>query len=387
MATTPARLNPPKRLLLGPGPSDVSPRVRAALGAPLVGHLDPYFLQIMNDTQAMLRQLFRTENRMTLAISGTGSAGMETCLANLLEPGDKVLVAVNGVFGGRMAEVAGRCGAEVAMIVQTWGKVFPLEQIEEALVTHRPKVFAIVHAETSTGALQPMEGISQLCRATDTLLVVDTVTSLGGVPVEIDAWGVDAVYSGTQKCLSCPPGLAPVSFSERALEVITHRRHKVQSWYLDINLLANYWGSERVYHHTAPISMNYGLYETLLEIHEEGLEARWKRHLLHHGALKAGLAALGIEFAADPDHLLPTLNAVIIPSGVDDLSVRKQLLGEFGIEIGGGLGDYKGKAWRIGLMGQGSRMPNVLLLLAALEQLLGAKSGAVAAANEVYSAG
>jgi alanine-glyoxylate transaminase/serine-glyoxylate transaminase/serine-pyruvate transaminase len=385
------QLKPSPRILLGPGPSDVHPRVLTAMANPLVGHLDPQFLEIMNETQELLRHTFRTNNRLTFPVSGTGSAGMETCVVNLIEPGDKMVVCVNGVFGQRMTDVAQRAGAAVATIEQSWGEVFKLEPIREVLRKVRPKVLGIVHAETSTGAWQPLAELGKLCQEFDALLLLDTVTSLAGVPVEVDAWGVDAVYSGTQKCLSCPPGLSPVSFSPRAVEVINRRKAKVQSWYLDMTMVQRYWGEERFYHHTAPISMIYALREALCLVHEEGLEARWARHLRNHQALKAGLAALGISYAAAEGHQLPMLNAVRIPSGIDDLTTRKRLLADFGIEIGGGLGDFKGKVWRIGLMGFSSRPNNVLLFLAALEQCLmaqGAKiepGAGVAAANRTYA--
>ncbi len=391
--TLPGQLNPAPRILMGPGPSDVHPRVLTAMATPLLGHLDPQFLQIMNETQEMLRQTFQTANQLTFPVSGTGSAGMETCVVNLIEPGDKMLVCVNGVFGQRMTDVAQRAGAQVTTLEQPWGEVFDPQRIREALQQHRPKVLGIVHAETSTGAWQPMDELGKICREFDTLLLLDTVTSLAGVPVKLDAWGVDAVYSGTQKCLSCPPGLSPVSFSPRGVEVLTKRKTKVQSWYLDMNMVQRYWGEERFYHHTAPITMVYALREALRLVHEEGLEARFARHMRNHTALKAGLAALGITYATVEGHQLPQLNAVRIPAGVDDLAVRKRLLSEFGIEIGGGLGDFKGKAWRIGLMGHASRPSNVLLVLAALEQCLqaqGAKvtAGAgVAAANRIYAVG
>ena len=383
-------LNPPRRILMGPGPSDTHSRVLAALGAPTVGHLDPYFLQVMNETQSMLREVFKTQNQLTLAVSGTGSAGMETCVVNLIEPGDKMLVCVNGVFGGRMADVAGRAGAQVTTIEQPFGEIFSAAQIAEAVARVKPKVVGIVHAETSTGALQPLPEISKIVHDAGALLLVDTVTSLGGTPVEVDAWGLDAVYSGTQKCLSCPPGLAPVTFGPRAVAAIEARKTKVGSWYLDMTMVRNYWGQDRAYHHTAPINMNYALREALAVVLEEGLEARFARHLRNHRALKAGVQALGLSFAVREGQQLPMLNAVVIPAGVDDLKVRQQLLNEFGIEIGGGLGPMKGKTWRIGLMGETSSPRNVLLLLAALERCLldhGAKvpAGAgVAAANEFY---
>jgi alanine-glyoxylate transaminase/serine-glyoxylate transaminase/serine-pyruvate transaminase len=363
------------------------------MALPLVGHLDPYFLEVMNDTQDMMRRLFQTTNALTFPVSGTGSAGMETCVVNLIEPGDRMVVCVNGVFGQRMTDVAQRAGATVTTLERPWGEVFDPSQVREVLHKIRPKVLGIVHAETSTGACQPAAELGALCRETDTLLLLDTVTSLGGLAVAIDTWGVDAVYSGTQKCLSCPPGLAPVSFSARAVEAINRRKAKVQSWYLDMAMVQRYWGEERFYHHTAPITMVYALREALRLVHEEGLSERWARHLRNHQALKAGLAALGISYAAAEGHQLPMLNAVRFPSGVDDLATRKRLLAEFGIEIGGGLGDFKGKVWRIGLMGYSSRPNNVLLFLAGLEQCLltqGVKVAAgasVAAANQVYAKG
>jgi alanine-glyoxylate transaminase/serine-glyoxylate transaminase/serine-pyruvate transaminase len=389
--TLPGQLNPSPRILLGPGPSDVHPRVLTAMGTPLLGHLDPQFLQIMNETQEMLRGAFQTKNPLTFPISATGMAGMETCLVNLIEPGDRLVVCVNGFFGQRIVEVGQRAGAAVSTLTRPWGEVFELDPIRDLLKKERPKVLAIVHAETSTGAWQPVEQLGTLCHEFDTLLLVDTVTSLGCVPLKLDAWGIDAAYSCSQKGLGCPSGLAPISFSSRAADVIHRRKSKVQSWYLDITLLERYWGEERMYHHTAPISMIYALREGLRLLHEEGLEPRWARHLKNHQALKAGLTALGIGYTAVEGHQLPQLNAVRIPAGVDDLVVRKRLLAEFGIEIGGGLGDFKGKAWRIGLMGYGSRPNNVLLLLAALEQCLqgqGVKitpGAGVAAANLVYA--
>jgi alanine-glyoxylate transaminase/serine-glyoxylate transaminase/serine-pyruvate transaminase len=385
-----SQLNPSPRVLLGPGPSDVHPRVLNAMATPLLGHLDPQFLEIMNETQELLRKTFRTANRLTFPVSGTGSAGMETCVVNLVEPGDRMVVCVNGVFGQRMKDVAERAGAVVTPLDKPWGDVFELDELRQVLQKVRPKVLGIVHAETSTGAWQPAEELGKLCHEFDTLLLLDTVTSLGGVPVEVDGWGIDAVYSGTQKCLSCPPGLAPVSFSTRAVEVMNRRKSRVQSWYLDMTLVQRYWGEERFYHHTAPISMIYALREALRLVHEEGLEARWARHLRNHRALKAGLAALGIQYAAREGHQLPTLNAVLIPEKADDLATRKQLLSEFGIEIGGGLGDFKGKAWRIGLMGYSSRANNLLLFLAALEQSLAAqgvpfsRGAGVSAAGQSY---
>jgi alanine-glyoxylate transaminase/serine-glyoxylate transaminase/serine-pyruvate transaminase len=384
-------LVPPVRVLMGPGPSDIHPRVLEALGKPTVGHLDPYYLALMNDMQQMLRGLFRTNNLMTLAVSGTGSAGMEAAVVNVIEPGDAMLVCVNGVFGARMVDVAERAGAAVTKIEKPWGEVFAPEDLKAALAKAKPKVVGIVMAETSTGAWQPIDEISKLVHDAGALLLVDTVTALGGIPLEVDKWAIDVVYSGTQKCLSCPPGLAPVSFNQRAMDVVLSRKTKVQSWYLDLTMLAKYWGSERVYHHTAPINMTYGLYEALRLIHEEGLEACFARHMQNHEALKAGLAALAIEYTAAAGHQLPMLNAVRIPEGVDDARIRAALLDRFGIEIGGGLGEFKGRVWRIGLMGYGSRAANVLLFLAALEQLLAEAKhrfehgASIAAANAVYA--
>jgi alanine-glyoxylate transaminase/serine-glyoxylate transaminase/serine-pyruvate transaminase len=393
MTALPPPLNPPPRLLLGPGPSEIHPRVLRAMSANTVGHLDPYYLTLMNDMQGMLRVLFNTSNPLTMAISATGSAGMESTVVNLIEPGDPMIVCVNGVFGERMADVAGRAGAQVTRIERPWGEVFTPADLKDALAHARPKVVGIVMAETSTGAWQPIEEISNLVHNAGAMLLVDAVTALGGVPVEVDRWNIDAIYSGSQKCLSCPPGLAPVSFSPRALDVVLNRKTKVQSWYLDVSMLAKYWGSERVYHHTAPINMTYALYEALQVVLEEGLEKSYARHKLNHEALKAGLAAIGIEFAAQVGHQLPMLNAVRIPAGVDDVKVRGGLLNRFGIEIGGGLGAYKGKVWRIGLMGHGSRAANVLLFLAALEQLLAEQGhrfdhgASIAAANTRYLSG
>ena len=390
-APTYPQLTPPPRILMGPGPSDVHPRVLQAMSTPLLGHLDPEFVKIMNETQAMLRYVFQTNNRLTLPVSGTGSAGMEACVVNLIEPGDKMLVCVNGVFGQRMVDVAQRAGAQVTLLERPWGQVFDPNQVRDAALRIRPKVIGIVHAETSTGAWQPMEELGKIAREAGALLLMDCVTSLAGVPVLLDQWGVDTAYSGTQKCLSCPPGLAPVSFSDRAAEVIKSRKTKVQSWYLDMSMVERYWGDERFYHHTAPISMNYALREALRLVCEENLEKRWARHLRNHRALKAGLAALGIEYATQEGHELPQLNAIRIPAGVEDLPVRKKLLSDFGIEIGGGLGEFKGKAWRVGLMGHASRPENVLVFLAALEQCLAAQGlnlkpgSAVAAANLVYT--
>ena len=384
------QIAPPQRTLMGPGPSEIHPSVLAAMAAPTVGHLDPYFLKIMDELQSMLRQVFQTTNPMTMAISGTGSAGMETCVANLIEPGDRMVACINGVFGGRMAEVAERLGAEVTRIERPFGQVFTPEEVRDVVQRVQPKAFGIVHAETSTGAWQPLDEIAQIVHEAGALLIVDCVTSFAGAPVEIDRLGIDAAYSGSQKCLSCPPGLAPVTFGPRALEAMDRRSRRVSSWYLDIGLLRNYWGSNRAYHHTAPINMNYALHQALRLVLEEGLPARFERHLLHHRALKAGLQALGIRYSGDPQHCLPMLNSVLIPDGVDDAAVRSQLLNEFGIEVGGGLGPMKGKVWRIGLMGETAKKANVLRILGALEQCL-ARQGyqtspgaGIAAAESVY---
>jgi len=359
---------------------------------PLVGHLDPQFLEIMNETQDMLRQVYQTKNMLTLPMSATGMAGMETCLVNLVEPGDKVVVCTCGFFGQRLVEVAGRTGAQLTVLERPWGEVFDPGQIRETLAKVRPKVMCIVQAETSTGAWQPVEQLGAICREFDVLLIVDAVTSLGCVPVALDAWGIDAAYSCSQKGLGCPPGLSPVSMSQRAVDAINRRKTKVQSWYFDLTLILRYWAQERAYHHTAPISMVYALREGLRLVLEEGLQARWDRHMRNHKALKAGLTAMGLAYTAAQGHQLPQLNAVRIPTGVNDLPVRQQLLTEFGIEIGGGLGEFKGKAWRIGLMGYNSRPGVVMMVLGALEQCLLAQGckvtpgAGVAAANAVYGA-
>lgn len=390
MATTTPSLNPPIRTLLGPGPSDIHPRVLEAMSKPTVGHLDPYYLELMDDLQGMLRTLLRTENQMTMAVSGTGSAGMEATVVNLVEPGDRVLVGVNGVFGGRLADVAERSGGEVITVERPWGEVFTPDDLRDVIAKQRPQVVVIVMAETSTGAWQPIEEISSLVHEAGALLLVDAVTSLGGVPVEVDGWEIDAIYSGSQKCLSCPPGMSPVSFSQRAMQRISDRKSKVQSWYLDVSMLASYWGSDRVYHHTAPINMTYGLYEAVRLILEEGLEACFQRHMRNHEALKAGLSAMEISYSTQPPHQLPMLNAVCVPPGVDDGRLRKNLLQRYGIEIGGGLGAFKGQVWRIGLMGYASRAENVLLLLSALDELLAEeghsfdRGAGVAAATAYY---
>ena len=361
----------PHRVLLGPGPSNVHPRVLRALATPLVGHLDPAFIEMMEETKRLLRRVFQTTNDLTIPISATGSAGMEACLVNLLEPGDTAIVGVNGVFGTRMVDIVERIGAKPVAVEAPWGTTIDPDAVRRALDSERKvKVVAVVHAETSTGAWQPIEEIGRMTREAGALLVLDAVTSLGGCPVRVDDWLVDACYSGTQKCLSCPPGLSPITFGPRAVTALRARKRKVQSWYLDLSMIERYWGEERVYHHTAPISMNYALLEALRLVDEEGLERRWRRHERNHRALAAGLAGLGLALAAEEGRRLWMLNSVRIPDGVDDAGVRRALLNENGIEIGGGLGPLKGKTWRIGLMGESSTEGNVLLLLSALERVL-----------------
>jgi alanine-glyoxylate transaminase/serine-glyoxylate transaminase/serine-pyruvate transaminase len=340
------------------------------MALPLVGHLDPYFLEIMDRNQELLRYVFETENRLTIPVSGTGSAGMEAAVANLVEPGDKVLVCINGYFGLRLADMAGRYGAQVETLTRPWGEVFTAQEIQQALEHQPAKVVAIVQAETSTGALQPLDEIAQAVQAAGGLLIVDAVTSLGGVPVQVDAIGIDACYSGTQKCLSVPPGLSPVTFGPRAVQALQNRKTRVANWYLDLSMVEKYWGRERTYHHTAPISANYGLYEGLRIVAEEGLEARWERHLQNARLLWQGVEALGLGLHVPEAHRLPSLTTVRVPDGVDEARVRARLLHEYNIEIGGGLGELKGKVWRVGLMGFASRRENVTLFLAALRELL-----------------
>ncbi len=387
MTAIPGEFTPPARLLLGPGPSEVHSRVLRAMAAPLLGHLDPAFVAMMEDVKALLRLVFATQNPLTFPISGTGSAGMEACVVNLVEPGDEVVVGVNGVFGTRLAEIVERAGAVPLRVEAPWGHVVRAEQVEAALKnSRRPKLVALVHAETSTGAWQPLPDAARLAHEHGALFLTDCVTSLGGAPVEIDGWEIDAAYSGTQKCLSCPPGLAPVTFGPRAVEVLRGRKTKVRSWYFDVTLLEKYWGEERVYHHTAPITMNYALREALRIVAEEGLPARFARHRRNHEALVAGLGALGLGLASEAGHRLPMLNAVTVPDGVDEARVRGRLLTEHGIEIGGGLGPMKGKVWRIGLMGESSRPASVLAVLAALEAALRAEGRRVAPGTALAAA-
>ncbi len=383
---------PPRRLLLGPGPSLVHPRVLHALSLPLLGHLDPVFLGVMNDVQSLLRFVFQTTHPFTIAVSGTGSAGMEASIANVIEPGDTAIVGINGVFGGRLATMVERCGGKAIRVEAPWGETVPHDALRSALARSAPvKAVVLVHAETSTGAWQPLAEVGRLCREYDALLVVDAVTSLGGVPVEVDTRGIDVCYSGTQKCLSCPPGLAPLTLSARALDTIKRRRAPCQSWYLDLSLVADYWAdSKRAYHHTAPISMLYGLREALRLVQEEGLTARFARHRLHSAALLAGLEALGLRALPPAEHRLPMLNCVRLPDGVDDKLVRSELLTKHGIEIGGGLGPLQGKVWRIGLMGESCGQEHVLTLLNALEDIFAGNGWttnpglAVQAAVETY---
>ncbi len=364
------KLNPPTRTLLGPGPSPIHPRVLQSLSLPVIGHLDPAFLKIMDESMAMLREVFQTRNRLALPMSGTGSAGMETGFVNLVEPGDSVLIGVNGVFGTRMVEVAERCGAQVDRVEAEWGSALEPESFRTALAKKRYKLVALVHAETSTGVLQPLEEISRIVHEHDSLFLVDAVTSLGGAPLKIDEWGIDVCYSGSQKCLSCPPGLSPATFSERAIEIVRKRRRKVQCWYLDLSMIEKYWGNERVYHHTAPISMNYALHEALRLVLEEGLPACWQRHREVHEFFIREIQKIGIEPVVAGAIRAPMINAVRIPPGVDDARVRQRLYDEFDIEIGAGLGPLKGKIWRVGLMGHGARVENVELLIEALRKVI-----------------
>lgn len=386
-------LNLPRRLLLGPGPSLVHPRVLRAMAMPLLGHLDPIFLGLMDDIQTLLRWLFATTNPFSIAISGTGSAGMEAAVVNLIEPGDAVIVGINGVFGARLATLVERCGGKAIRVEAPWGRIIEPEAIASVLQRSGPvKAVAMVHAETSTGVWQPIEPVGRLCRDYNALFIVDTVTSLGGAPVEVDQWGIDACYSATQKCLSCPPGLAPFTLSDRAVAAIKNRRTPCQSWYLDMALVSDYWAEQtRAYHHTAPISMLYALREALRLVEEEGMVIRHARHRLNSDALIAGLIALGFDPVPLLEQRLPMLSCVSLPASIDDAAVRARLLTTYGIEIGGGLGPLKGKVWRIGLMGESSTEANVLTLLNALEEI-GIQSGwlstpgaALQAAARVYS--
>ena len=379
---------PPVRTLMGPGPSDVHPRILEALSRPTIGHLDPRFVEMMEEVKSMLQYAFQTRNELTIAVSAPGSAGMETCFVNLLEAGDKAIVCQNGVFGGRMKENVERLGATAVMVEDEWGKTVDLNKVEDALKANPDaKVLAFVHAETSTGASSDAKALCELARKYDCLTIVDAVTSLGGSELRVDDWGIDAIYSGTQKCLSCTPGISPVSMSEKAVAAIKARKTPVQSWFLDLNLVMGYWGknAKRAYHHTAPVNAMYSLHEALVMLQDEGLENAWQRHMDNHLALRAGLEAMGLEFVVTEVHRLPQLNSVTIPEGVDDAEVRSRLLNEFNLEIGAGLGALAGKVWRIGLMGHSSRAENIMLCLAALEAVLGDKVNtgvALAAAQE-----
>ncbi len=378
------------RILMGPGPSGVHPRVLRALGSPVLGHLDPEFLGLMNRTKSLLAWLFETDNEFTIPISGTGSAGMETALVNVIEPGDRVLVCINGLFGMRMADIVERCGGELETIEEEWGRIIEPDAVERALKARPARVVAIVHAETSTGVLQPLEPVAEIAHRYGAMLVVDAVTSLGGAPVRVDETGIDVCYSGTQKCLSCPPGLAPITLGPRGAEKLAARKPKVQSWYLDLTMLHSYWGKERFYHHTAPVNMIYALYESLRIIHEEGLEQRYARHALHSKALAAGIQGMGLRLLAQEGYRAPMLTSIAIPEGVDDAAVRRYLLTNYRLEIGGGLGPLKGRIWRVGLMGHSCNRENVDLLLTGLEGALAAQGikvepgAGVAAARGVY---
>ncbi|HKK14718.1 MAG TPA: alanine--glyoxylate aminotransferase family protein [Gammaproteobacteria bacterium] len=388
--------HPPVRTLMGPGPSDVNPRVLEAMSRPTVGHLDPVFVAMMDELKELLRYAFQTSNSLTMPVSAPGSAGMETCFVNLVEPGDKVVVCQNGVFGGRMKENVERCGGVPVMVEDEWGRAVDPNKVEDALKANPDaKVLAFVHAETSTGAQSDAKTLAGIARRHDCLTIVDCVTSLGGTPVQVDDWDVDAVYSGTQKCLSCVPGLSPVTFGERAMEVVKNRKSKVQSWFLDLSLVLGYWGGggKRAYHHTAPVNTLYALHEALVMLREEGIENAWARHRRNHEALRAGFEAMGLSFVVPEAERLPQLNAVSVPEGVDEAEVRRRLLEQYSLEIGAGLGAMAGKIWRVGLMGYASSQRNVLLCLGALDAVL-SDMGApietgrgVAAAQAAYKTG
>lgn len=385
--------HPPVRTLMGPGPSDVNPRVLAAMAGPTIGHLDPAFVALMDEIKQLLQYAFKTKNRLTIPVSAPGSAGMETTFVNLLEPGDKAIVCQNGVFGGRMKENVERCGATAIMVEDAWGEAVDPQKVEDALKANPGvKLVAFVHAETSTGARSDAKTLTEIAHKYGALSLVDSVTGLGGIELDVDGWGIDAIYSGTQKCLSCPPGLSPVSFSERAVEVIKARKTKVQSWFLDMQLVMAYWEGDgsRTYHHTAPVNAMYGLHEALVILAEEGLENAWARHAFHHRALAAGAEAMGLNFVVKKENRLPQLNSITVPEGVNEAAVRARLLQEYNLEIGAGLGALAGKVWRIGLMGESASQTNVLRCLGALDAVLsdmGAQinSGkAVPAAMAVY---
>lgn len=387
--------HPPRRTLMGPGPSDVNPRILEAMSRPTIGHLDPAFIEMMDEVKALLRYAFQTDYALAMPISAPGSAGMEACFVNLVEPGEKVVVCINGVFGGRMRENVERCGGVPVVVEDAWGRAVDPDKVEATLAAHPDaRILAFVHAETSTGARSDARTLAEIARAHDCLTLVDAVTSLGGSELRVGEWGLDAVYSGTQKCLSCVPGLSPVTFSERALEKVRRRKTKVQSWFLDLNLVLGYWegGGKRTYHHTAPVNTLYALHEALIVLREEGIERAWARHAYHHRALRAGLEAMGLRFVVPEAERLPQLNAVAIPEGVDDATVRSRLLADYDLEIGAGLGVLAGKVWRIGLMGYACNRRNVLFCLGALDAVLtdlGAKiesGAAVPAAMAWYAA-
>ena len=385
--------HPPARTLMGPGPSDVNPRILEALSRPTIGHLDPAFISMMDELKTLLQFAFRTTNQLTIPVSAPGSAGMECVFANLVEPGEKLIVCQNGVFGGRMKENVERCGGTAVMVTDDFGAPVDPKKLEDALKRH-PDAMAVafVHSETSTGVRSDAEVLCTLAREYDCLAIVDAVTTLAGIPLEVDAWGIDAIYSGTQKCLSCIPGLSPVSFSPRAAAKITNRKNRVQSWFLDTNLVMGYWGTDakRSYHHTAPVNSLYALHESLVILEEEGLENSWKRHRLNHLALAAGLESLGLSFVVEEGSRLPQLNAVSFPQQIDEAAARRALLAYYGLEIGAGLGALAGRVWRIGLMGYASNRKNVNLCVSALGNVLNAQghrcdvSQAIAEAERVY---
>ncbi|NOH72092.1 alanine--glyoxylate aminotransferase family protein [Vibrio pectenicida] len=364
---------PPRRILMGPGPSDISPQVLQALSRPTIGHLDPLFIQMMDEVKQLLKYAFQTQNDFTIAISAPGSAGMEACFVNLIEPGDKVIVCRNGVFGERMRENVVRVGGIAVVVDDNWGDAVSLDKVEQALIEHPDtKILAFVHAETSTGAQSDAEALGKLAKVHGALTIVDAVTSLAGIPLKVDEWQLDAVYSGSQKCLSCVPGLSPVTFSPLAIEKIHARRTPVHSWFLDQSLVLDYWSGDgkRSYHHTAPVNSLYALHESLIMLQNEGLENAWQRHKEMHNKLKLGLDKLGFEFVVNADVRLPQLNAIFIPQGIDEAKVRSHLLNYYNLEIGAGLGTLAGKAWRIGIMGYGARNENVALCLRALEEAI-----------------
>lgn len=384
---------PPQRVLMGPGPSDTHPRVLAAMARPTLGHLDPVFTEMMEELKDLLRYAFQTKNLMTFPVSGPGSVGMEMCFVNMIVPGDKVIVCRNGVFGSRMIENVERHGGTAVVVDDKWGEPVDPQKVEDAMKQHPDaKILAFVHAETSTGVRSDAKTLCEIARRHDCLNIVDTVTSLGGSELKVDEWGIDAIYSGSQKCLSCPPGLSPVSFSERVIDMVKNRSEKVHSWFMDLNLLLGYWGTTRTYHHTAPTNALYALHESLFMLYEEGLEHSWARHKRNHEALKAGFATLGIQYVVDEAHRLPQLNSVHIPANIDEQEVRRRLLAEYSLEIGAGLGDFAGKVWRFGLMGYSSKVDNIVLCLNALETVFSemgmnvTRGAAEAAAHENYAA-